>query len=742
MKYINREYGFEGRPPFFKGYFEKKSKGPDESNFRYPQKSCAGFGLEASSPNGVLLAGTLGTVWGARISYQRLGKWVESEDFLSDPGNFFAADKSGKFAYFHHGDIAASIINYSSSKLVMVVSGMTKVKVKIDFYPVLPSNAEIRSEENTVKGVAPERAVVQGAIKLTDTDMIIKDRYEVEFDEGSARKEYFIAKSYISPLSVSQNGNVVSYEYYLDTQTSRIMFFLAVGDSNISENLPSVEELNEGSSKAELLFTAERIAGSGALGENISNAVSNSLWHRVYDPYFFIPLLIEDRRKSHKYFSYDSTEAAQGALIYALMGEYESAHKQLGLCINDKILGALTAWILFCRTRNGSIITDFMPRIAETFTLDGKLVEADKMTLNEIAYKQTDSPFKDISSGAIYSLDMSCYKLITIEILAKMCEISGNKAAEKLRQAQTQLKEEINKTLFNDKLGLYMDRYLTGEFVPLYGFASFLPLTAGAVDDIGRLERLVLNLKDPKKFGGDFMVSSLAKCHPLYGRKVINNAGEEIPPFESYRGMIVPRTNFLIYLGLKRYGVSEIQSQLAYSSARHYGEILKKFGATPDYYIPVKNAIGRNCVENALSGNLMSFIGMTEMLDVEYFREDMRPSLCFGTLIEGNHRLANVELLGHTFSVIISDQETQLFIDGEEVFKGSGSKFIVRHLVEKDGGAEFVIYAGSELTLKIKLPLFLKGSPADFTFNVQKGKYKVVIDKNNQVHPTKLKFNT
>ncbi len=741
MKYINREYGFEGRPPFFKGYFEKKSKGPSADNFRYPENACAGFGLDAASPNGVLLAGKLGTVWQAKISYQRLGKWVEAPEFLANPGNFFAANKDGKFSYFHHGDITASVINYSASKLVLVISGMTKVKVRVDFYPMYPSNAEIKSKDNVIIGESPERAVVQGVTRLTDDDMIIKDRYEVEFDESSARKEYFMAKSYVEPLSVSQSGNMISYEYYLDTQISRLMFFFAVGDIGIFEDIPSIDELNYGTSKAELMFTTERIAGSGALGGNISNAISNSVWHRVYDPYLFMPVLVEDREKCHKLFSYDPTKCAIGALIYTLMGEYDSAYKQLNICVNDKILGALAAWMLYCRTRNPKIIAEFLPRIGENFVLDSKLVEADKITMNEIAYKQNNSPFKDIVSGAVYSLDMSCYKLLALEVLANMCEISQNKAAEKLRQAHKQLKTDINKILFNEKLGLYMDRYLSGEFVPLYGANSFLPLVAGAVDDVGRLEKLMLSLKDTKKFGGDFMVATLAKCHPLFGRKVIDDAGDEIPPYESYRGMISPLMNFLIYMGLKRYGVSEIQGQLAYRSAKQYADVMERFGVTPDYYLPVKKQLGRNIVLHSLSGNLMGFIGMSEMLDVEYFREDMRPALSFGTLVEGDHRLANVELLGRTLSVTVADQETSLFVDGEELFKGSGSKFVVRHFIENDSGAEFVIYTSSELTIKMSLPVFLKDNRRDFTFNLQKGKYKVIIDKNNQVLPTKLQFN-
>ena len=71
-------------------------------------------------------------------------------------------------------------------------------------------------------------------------------------------------------------------------------------------------------------------------------------------------------------------------------------------------------------------------------------------------------------------------------------------------------------------------------------------------------------------------------------------------------------------------------------------------------------------VEHSLSGNLMGLMGMTEMLDVEYFRDDMKTALMFGTLAEGNHRLANIKIVGRKFSINISDQETSVMIDDEE----------------------------------------------------------------------------
>lgn len=744
MKYINREYGFEGRPPFFKGYTEIKSKGPSKDLFIYPEREYVSYGLHYSQPNGVLLSGKLGTVWGAKITYQRLGKWVEDKDFLNDIGNFFAANKDGNFAYFNHGDITASFTHYSQNKLVMLISGMSKVKVRVEFFPIAPKTV-ILNEENGefIKGQANERAVIPGNIKINDFDMEIRDRYEIEFTEGDSRKEYFLAKGYFPAANVINNGSSIIYEYNLDSQFSRVMLFLAIGDKDIYDNIPDLEELNNGTSKTELVFTAEKIAGSGVLGENISNAISRSIWNKIYDPFLARTLFIENRNKCNEFYSYDSTELATGALIQTLIGEYDNAEKQLEICIKDKILGAITAWILFCRTRNHNLLAKFLPQLLEEVDLEGTLVKADKMTLREIAYKQTESPLKDIKNEDIYSLDMSCYKLISLDILCRMAEVTNHKAYKKIHQSKQALKYAINNTFFNEKLGLYMDRFLSGEFVSVYGSNSFLPLIAGAVDDIDRLERVILNLKDPNKFGGEYMVSSLVKSHPLYGKKAVNNYGKEIYPFESYRGMIVPLFNYLIYLGLKRYGVSETESAVAKSSAKMYGDILKKYNITPNFYLPTKRLKSKNSIDNSLSGNLLGLIGMTEMIDVEYFRDDMRASLCFGTLTEGDHRLANINILGHKFSISISDSETSLLCDDEEFFRGNGGKFIVRQFVENEWGAEFIIYSKEDITLDISLPaLAKKDKKTNYIFNVEKGKFKVVIDKNNEVKPAKLQFNT
>ena len=398
----------------------------------------------------------------------------------------------------------------------MIISAMTKIKSGWNFAVARGSrNAGCGRRIDKREGLP--KSGYSGKIQFTDYDAEIKDRYEVRFEDGEGKRS-FAAKSYFPASTVTVKSKSIIYEYNLDAQFSRAPFFLAVGDEDIYENMPSLEEINDGSSKTELVFTAEKVAGSGELGENISNAVSRSVWHKIYDPFTLRTLLVEDRNKCNKYYSYDSTMLAAGALIQALMGEYKGAFEQIELCACDKILGAVTAWIIFCRTRNHKIIEKILPVLIENTPIDGNLVKADKMTLREIAYKQQNSPLKDIKNLDIYSLDMSCYKLLALDITHRMAVIAGNKKAEEISQAQKRLKMAINKNLFNDKLGLYMDRYLNGEFSSIYGANSF-----AAYCRSGRRYRQIgkayFEFEGPQKFGGEYMVPTLPKSHPLYGKK-------------------------------------------------------------------------------------------------------------------------------------------------------------------------------------------------------------------------------
>ena len=87
------------------------------------------------------------------------------------------------------------------------------------------------------------------------------------------------------------------------------------------------------------------------------------------------------------------------------------------------------------------------------------------------------------------------------------------------------------------------------------GPTLFYPLIAGAPDTI-RAARIVANLLDTNLFWGEFVIPTIARNDPAF-------------PSQGYwRGRIWPPTNYLTYLGIKKYAGEDVTWQYAEKSAR------------------------------------------------------------------------------------------------------------------------------------------------------------------------------
>ena len=76
MKYINKEYGFAFRPPFFDKFKEESAEGPKIGEENYPQKYTIGVGYDYGAINGAMLVGKNGSMWGIRVLYFAGNKWA------------------------------------------------------------------------------------------------------------------------------------------------------------------------------------------------------------------------------------------------------------------------------------------------------------------------------------------------------------------------------------------------------------------------------------------------------------------------------------------------------------------------------------------------------------------------------------------------------------------------------------------------------------------------------------------
>ena len=276
-----------------------------------------------------------------------------------------------------------------------------------------------------------------------------------------------------------------------------------------------------------------------------------------------------------------------------------------------------------------------------------------------------------------------------------------NKYAKAKREMQT----IINETFWCESEGLYVNRYTTGQWANAVGATSFYPLLAGAVDSPEKLSRIVNNLTDPKRFWGDFVIPTLSIDNREFGKtSKPDNNGKRTPPYLEYRGSIVPYVNFIVYHGLKRYGLDEIAGAVAQKSAALWAANVSNNVENYSVYLP-KGKRARADEYLSANGNMLALIGMQELIDVEYFRPDLKNAVSFGTFIGGANTVTNLKLLDSVYSIEVTDESTAVIMDDVSLFKGEGGKFIVRNFVlDGNGGGEFMIDARQNISVNLNLP--------------------------------------
>lgn len=734
MKYVNKEYGFAGRPPYFNDFYEEKYRGPSVSEENYPTTPIVGVGLEPSTPNGAMLIGEKGTMWGVRVSYQKGNKWYDSEDFLNDVGRLYTGSANGNFSYFSHGNLTATWVKYAENSLVLSLSAVSYSAVRVILYPVAPCEANIKANEVSLKASSPHYAVIKGKTGMSEEGCVFRGRYDVFAKSDDVRsREYFTATFYNKPTLVvgDEKTNGAVYEFDIkNAENSRILVFLEVGEKEIyTSDKPSAEELIAGISTAEIEFSNENPNGTGSLACAVEDVLNSITWHKVYNPYFLSTAFFPTRNVDG-YYSFKGEELNSSAIVASYLADLTTASKVMEYTVEDKLFAVMTTWILFCHNRNKDWLKTVYVNLKRENKPDGELVVSNWKNKNEVSYKMPMSPLKEfLRQENMYSLDLSCIKLLNMDLLERMAVILSDESADSYGEARISLKNKINDKLFNTKLGLYMNRFVDGDFSTSIGATSFYPLVAGAVDTTEKLDRMLRYLTEVRKFGGEWGVPSLIKDHPEYGVKYRDaKSGEVYQAYSNYRGEIIPYINYLIYLGLVRYGVSDVAGDVAQKSVNLYNKIKRSKNAVYDRYLP-NGRVPSWATKNSISGNLLAITGMSEILDVEYFRSDLKPSIRFGTTRKGEHSINNVNLFGGVYTVNVKEKQTLLTVNGEEKFRGEGGRFEVRQYVDTDTGCEFIINAEANVLITLTLPIFYKSKTSTkLVFAVEKGRRHVKVE--------------
>ncbi len=158
---------------------------------------------------------------------------------------------------------------------------------------------------------------------------------------------------------------------------------------------------------------------------------------------------------------------------------------------------------------------------------------------------------------AMSAVDLCSYRALDLECLSRIARILGDDTtADRLAAAYRRLVETMNRVLWSEDAGLYLDELPSGPSTRVAA-SNFLPFIAG-VPTRRRARRMLDTLCDPARFRGDRVLPTIARDDPAFDDQ------------QYWRGSIWPPMNYLVLQGLRRYGFDDLAHEFAWKGARMF----------------------------------------------------------------------------------------------------------------------------------------------------------------------------
>ncbi|GAA1708350.1 hypothetical protein GCM10009809_00740 [Isoptericola hypogeus] len=312
---------------------------------------------------------------------------------------------------------------------------------------------------------------------------------------------------------------------------------------------------------------------------------------------------------------------------------------------------------------------------------------------------------------------LTSYYALMADSLADLAGALGKAdEARRFEAVHDRVEEAANETLWNDELGLYLDRNLDGSWGNVVTPTAFYPLFGGIATP-ERAERTVReNLLDPSTFWGEYAIPSISRDDAEYcahgdvsstsspDYKYYIGWGDE-NTCEQWRGAVWPPMNATVYDGLKRYGLDDAAGQLATKSTSMYLDSWDANGYFPEYFDPEPGqVINASAVDSAWRyytwSNVMPLMAVHELVAEDAWG---RPgSVTFGShALPGRNSVDDVRVGGHTYAATVSPHLTTLRQDGRTVFRATGGRVVVRDFAPTRGRACFDVNASERARLAV-----------------------------------------
>ena len=336
-------------------------------------------------------------------------------------------------------------------------------------------------------------------------------------------------------------------------------------------------------------------------------------------------------------------------------------------CSNPPVT-AMCAWKIYQRWPDLQFLKDVYPRLRKWHEWWAKNSDGNKDGLLEwgasnrtlfdarVSCGWDDTPAFEGSELVgtqlnVDAVDLNSLWSMDAEYLANMAEaLSLADDARQLRAEQAQINRLMNEILWNEELGVYCHRLWNkdgsrGVFEKRLTPMNFYPLICGAPDE-RRAKRMLAVLTDPQKFWGRWIIPTLSYDDPDWH-------------YQGYwKGNAWPPVNYLLWLGLKRYGTPEQRGRLAQRSVEMFMQNWTSNGICGENF---KSADGTcNGFHHYTWGALLCLIGLEAFIDIG---SEGRPIAGISANIPEDIQLRNIPAGGRLYRV--SANNGKLKIDRE-----------------------------------------------------------------------------
>jgi putative isomerase len=165
-------------------------------------------------------------------------------------------------------------------------------------------------------------------------------------------------------------------------------------------------------------------------------------------------------------------------------------------------------------------------------------------------------PFdKTTSTLELQDVGLNSLYIADCRALAEIANLLGDGSAAAELTARANLIAQRMASLWSPSVGLYLNRRTdSGQLSPALSPTVFFPLLAGLVTRKRAQEMVEKHLMNPAEFYRPYMIPSISR----------DNA--DFPRQRYWKGAVWPPLNFIVYVGLRKYGFDSVGRELARTS--------------------------------------------------------------------------------------------------------------------------------------------------------------------------------